>query len=51
MKIRDQHLFDLIRSRLDTHSRVLVVYGGSHIATMWKPLVRQLGQPRLIGGN
>ncbi|PQZ82851.1 MULTISPECIES: hypothetical protein [unclassified Brevundimonas] len=50
MKIRDQHLLDLIRSRLDTHRRVLVVYGGSHIATMWNPLVRQLGQPHLIGG-
>lgn len=50
MRIRDQHLFDLIRSRLDTHRRVLVVYGGSHIATMWSPLVRQLGRPRLIGG-
>lgn len=50
MKIRDQHLLDLIRSRLDTHGRVLVVYGGSHIATMWSPLVRQLGRPRLIGG-
>jgi hypothetical protein len=50
MKIRDQHLFDLIRSRLDTHRRVLVVYGGSHIATMWSPLLRQLGRPRLIGG-
>ena len=50
MKIRDQHLFDLIRSRLDTHRRALVVYGGSHIATMWGPLVRQLGRPRLIGG-
>ncbi len=50
MRIRDQHLLDLIRSRLGTHGRVLVVYGGSHIATMWTPLVRQLGQPRLIGG-
>lgn len=50
MKIRDQHLFDLIRSRLDTHRRVLVVYGGSHIATMWSPLLRQLGRPRLISG-
>lgn len=50
MRIRDQHLFDLILSRLDTHGRVLVVYGGSHIATLWKPLVRQLGHPRLIGG-
>lgn len=49
-RIRDQHLFDLIRSRMDTHGRVLVVYGGSHIATMWSPLVRQLGRPRLIGG-
>ncbi|MGH7020644.1 MAG: hypothetical protein ACREEY_12215 [Brevundimonas sp.] len=51
MKIRDQHLYDLIRSRLDTHGRVLVVYGGSHIATMWSPVVRQLGRPRLIGGR
>lgn len=50
MKIRDQHLFDLIRSRLETHRRVLVVYGGSHIATLWSPLLRQLGHPRLIGG-
>lgn len=48
MKIRDQHLFDLIQSQLDTHLRVLVVYGGSHIATMWGPLTRKLGQPRLI---
>lgn len=50
MRIRDQHLFELILSRLDTHGRVLVVYGGSHIATIWSPLVRQLGRPRLIGG-
>lgn len=50
MKIRDQHLFDLIRSRLETHRRLLVVYGSSHIATMWSPLVQQLGRPRLIGG-
>lgn len=50
MRIRDQHLLDLIRSRLDTHGRVLVVYGGSHIATIWSPLVRQLGRPHLIGG-
>lgn len=47
-RIRDQHLFDLIRSRLETHRRVLVVYGGSHIATMWSALVQQLGRPRLI---
>lgn len=50
MRIRDQHLLDLIRSRLDTHRRVLVVYGGSHIATLWKPLIQHLGRPRLIGG-
>lgn len=50
MRIRDQHLFELILSRLDTHLRVLIVYGGSHIATMWKPLVQNLGRPRLIGG-
>lgn len=49
-RIRDQHLLNLIRSRLETHRRLLVVYGGSHFATMWSPLVRQLGPPRLIGG-
>ncbi|MFZ4163841.1 hypothetical protein [Brevundimonas sp. NPDC058933] len=50
MMIRDQHLFELILSRLETHDRILVVYGGSHIATMWRPLVRKLGRPRLFGG-
>lgn len=49
MRTRDQHLFELILSRVETHRLVLVVYGGSHIATMWKPLVQHLGQPRLIG--
>lgn len=47
MRLRDQHLLELIFARLESHRRVVVTYGGSHLATLWQPLVTRLGRPKV----
>lgn len=45
---RDRHLYELIIDRLTEHRSVGVVFGGSHLASLWKPLSAALGEPRMI---
>lgn len=45
---RDRHLYELIIDRLTEHRSVGVVFGGSHLASLWKPLRAALGEPQLI---
>ena len=48
MMTRDRHLLGLIEQQLlDKHS-VLVVYGGSHWATLSSALQERLGKPKVI---
>ncbi len=42
---RDRHVFDLVLERLARHGHVAVVFGGSHLASLWSALQAALGQP------
>jgi hypothetical protein len=41
--LRNNHLFGVIRDRLATDRTVLVVYGASHLFTLWRALEADLG--------
>jgi hypothetical protein len=47
MKTRDRHLFGLIEQQLAERHSVLVVYGGSHWATLSAALQQRLGTPTI----
>jgi hypothetical protein len=47
MMMRDRHLLGLIEQQLAARHSVLVVYGGSHWATLSAPLEAQLGKPKI----
>jgi hypothetical protein len=44
-KVRDRHLLALIEQQLTARQSVLVVYGGSHWATLSAALETRLGKP------
>jgi hypothetical protein len=44
-RIRDVHLLSTIRTRLEEHRRVLVVYGGGHLTALSPALADMLGPP------
>ncbi len=46
--IRDQRLFGLMINLLDTERRVLTVFGGSHLSSLWRALADALGSPTLV---
>jgi hypothetical protein len=48
MRARDEHLLDLIVEQAALHERIAVVYGGSHVATLWAPLAARFGRPILL---
>jgi hypothetical protein len=47
MMTRDRHLLGLIEQQLAARHSVLVVYGGSHWATLSAALEAQLGKPKI----
>jgi hypothetical protein len=47
MMTRDRHLLGLIEQHLTERHSVLVVFGGSHWATLSKALQEQLGKPKI----
>lgn len=47
MKVRDRHLLGVIEQQLLEKHTVLVVYGGSHWATLSAALQEQLGKPKV----
>ena len=47
MMTRDRHLLGLIEQQLTERQRVLVVYGGSHWATLSAALEKRLGRPKV----
>ena len=47
--IRDRTTLNVITRVLNEHRRVLVVYGGSHLSSLWRALQDELGPPRLTG--
>ncbi len=47
MKTRDRHLLGLIEQQLSERHSVLVVFGGSHWATLSTALEKRLGRPRI----
>lgn len=46
--LRDNHLYQLILKRLDQESSVVVVFGASHLASLWRALQASLGSPKLL---
>jgi hypothetical protein len=48
MMTRDRHLLGLIEQQLAERHSVLVVYGGSHWATLSAALQERLGKPKII---
>lgn len=44
---RDRHLYRLILERLTQEKHVGVVFGGSHLASLWRSLEAAVGTPRL----
>jgi hypothetical protein len=47
MLLRDRHLHDVVITSLQSSKRVLVVYGASHLATLWAAFSATLGPPRI----
>jgi hypothetical protein len=47
MMMRDRHLLGLIEQQLAEKHAVLVVYGGSHWATLSAALQERLGRPKI----
>jgi hypothetical protein len=47
MMTRDRHLLGLIEQQLAERHSVLVVYGGSHWATLSAALEKRLGKPEV----
>lgn len=47
MMTRDQHLLGLIEQQLPERHSILVVYGGSHWATLSAALQARLGRPKI----
>jgi len=47
MKTRDRHLLGLIEQQLSERHSVLVVFGGSHWATLSNALEERLGKPKI----
>jgi hypothetical protein len=47
MMTRDRHLLGLIEQQLAERHTVLVVYGGSHWATLSAALQERLGRPKI----
>ena len=47
MKTRDRHLLGLIEQQLTERHAVLVVFGGSHWATLSTALEERLGKPKV----
>lgn len=45
--LRDRFLLGGIAAALNRAERVLVVYGGSHLATLWRGLAVMLGEPAI----
>jgi hypothetical protein len=45
-KARDENLLTTIKSSLQNHNRVLVVYGASHLGFEWEELVQFMGVPK-----
>jgi hypothetical protein len=43
---RDSNIVETVKTALYTHSRVLIVYGASHLTFEWNDLVRMMGEPR-----
>jgi hypothetical protein len=43
---RDANVVETLKSALHAHSRVLIVYGASHLTFEWNDLVRMMGKPR-----
>lgn len=46
VEARDSNVVDTIRSALQAHNTVLVVYGASHLTFEWRELIRMMGKPR-----
>ena len=50
--MRDENVVEMIGTALQSHNRVLVVYGASHLKFEWQDLVRSYGKPvkkKLLG--
>jgi phosphoheptose isomerase len=43
---RDENIVATIKTAIENHSRVLVVYGASHLGFEWEELVRFMGMPK-----
>jgi len=43
---RDENIVATIKTAIENHSRVLVVYGASHLDFEWEELVRFMGMPK-----
>lgn len=46
--LRDRRLFELSLRMLNERRRVLVVYGGSHLSSLWRALEGALERPRIV---
>ena len=46
--LRDRHLHTVLVDAVGRHRRVLTVYGGSHLSTLWRSLEAVMGSPRLM---
>lgn len=44
---RDRHLYRLILQRSAEEDHLAVIFGGSHLATLWRSLSAAFGEPRL----
>lgn len=47
MLLRDRHLHDVAIASVQTAQRVMMVYGASHLATLWTAFSTALGPPRI----
>jgi hypothetical protein len=45
-KARDENLLTTIKTSLQNHNRVLIVYGASHLGFEWEELVQFMGVPK-----
>ncbi|MEZ5945346.1 MAG: hypothetical protein R3C13_10985 [Hyphomonas sp.] len=46
-RLRDVHAYTVATDRVRTHGRVVVVYGGSHLSSVWGALEHDFGPPHL----
>ena len=46
--IRDANVVTTIQTAFETHNRVLVIYGASHLVFEWDQLIALYGKPKKI---